>query len=169
MNKARFAIVTFVLSILTMSILACASYAQTATPQPSSEPQTEGGWQGHPGWQGRGGPGGWGFFGLNLTDAQMQQIKSLHEQSRASAKPYLDQLKPLRQQMQALIHSGNFDENAARALATQQSELTTELDVINARTEAAIYNLLTPDQKAKLSQRWQKGHGGRGPSPKSSN
>ncbi len=106
---------------------------------------------------GQGGPGGGNMEArfarvLNLTEAQKAQIKALREQAQTASQPYLEQLKPLAEQARALIEAPTFDEAAARALAVKMSQLQTELHIIRAKTEAAIYNLLTPEQKAKLAE-----------------
>lgn len=89
---------------------------------------------------------------LGLTDAQKAQIKTIHEQAETASKPYHEQLEPLHEQMRTLTHAATFDEAAARALLTKMSQLETELHLIHARTENAIYNLLTPEQKARLDE-----------------
>jgi Spy/CpxP family protein refolding chaperone len=110
--------------------------------------------------QGFGGPGryGGGDFAdrfaaiLGLSDAQKAQIETIREQAEAASKPYLDQLKPLREQMEALIESSTFNESAFRALAAQASQLQIELQVVQARARSASYNVLTAEQKAKLAE-----------------
>lgn len=54
--------------------------------------------------------------------------------------------------MQPLIEAPAFDEAAARALAQNMMQVQIEIHLIQARTEAAIYQLLTPEQKAKLAE-----------------
>lgn len=102
-----------------------------------------------------GGPGGGNVEDrfarlLSLTDAQKTQIKNLREQAQTASKPYFEQIKPITEQMHKLIEAPAFDEAAARALAQKMSQLQTEIHLIQAKTEAAIYQLLTPEQKAKL-------------------
>lgn len=89
---------------------------------------------------------------LNLTEAQKTQIKTIREQAEAAAKPYHDQLEPLHEQEAKLTHAATFDEAAVRALAVKVAQLETELHVIHARAENAIFNLLTPEQKVKLEE-----------------
>ncbi len=114
---------------------------------------------GQPPWaRGHGGPGGGPGFGghfahvLNLTDTQKTQIKALREQAHAAAKPYHEQIKPIREQMQKLIEAPAFNETAARALDQQMMQAQIEIQVIYAKTEAAIFQLLTPEQKAKMTE-----------------
>ncbi len=124
-------------------------------------PWVRGGGQGGPGGPGQGGPGGPASGGnmedrfarlLSLTDAQKMQIKNLRDQAQTASKPYFEQIKPITEQMQKLIEAPAFDEAAARALASKMTQLQTEIHIIQARAESAIYQLLTPEQKAKLAE-----------------
>lgn len=106
--------------------------------------------------RGPGGPQGPGgeerlFRELNLTDAQKEQIKTLREKQHTDAETYHEQLRQTREQMRAAIESATFDEAAVRALAVKEGQAVTELSVIGARTEAAIYQVLTAEQRAKLA------------------
>ena len=47
--------------------------------------------------------------------------------------------------------SGAFDEAKVRELATQQTQTMTELTVQRARVESELVQVLTPDQKTKLT------------------
>lgn len=120
-----------------------------------AQPPWARGGQGGPG---QGGPGGAGNYEdrfariLSLTEAQKTQIKNLREQAQSAAKPYLEQIKPITEQMQKLIEASAFDEAAARALGQKMMQLQIEIHLIQAKTEAAIHQLLTPEQKAKLAE-----------------
>lgn len=87
---------------------------------------------------------------LGLTEAQKTQIKAIHEQAETAAKPLHDQLAPLHEQMETLTHAATFDAAAVRVLLTKLSALEVELEFIHTRAENAIFNLYTPEQKAKL-------------------
>lgn len=103
---------------------------------------------------GRGGPRGGDriFRQLDLTDAQKTQIKALHEKQRDEAKANHDQLRAIREQMRPLIENSAFDETAVRALLAKETQLMTEMQVVDARTRNAVFNLLTTEQKAKLAE-----------------
>ncbi len=92
------------------------------------------------------------FSQLNLTDAQKQQIKALHEKARTDSEAYHDQLEGSREQMHAIVEAATFDEAAARVLLAKEAQVETELKLIRIRTDNAIYNVLTAEQKAKLDQ-----------------
>ena len=90
---------------------------------------------------------------LGLTDAQKEQVKAIHEAERAKVEPYLKQLEESRTALkEAATAKGQFDETKVRAIAATQSQAQIELTVSRARTEAAIYKILTPEQQAKVEK-----------------
>lgn len=96
---------------------------------------------------------------LDLTDAQQAQVKQILDKESPTIQPLCEQMKQGHEQMRQLEQSATFDEGKVRALASQQSELMTELTVQKARTKNELYQLLTPDQKAKMSKLAEhKGH-----------
>lgn len=107
-----------------------------------------------PGGPGRGGPGGIEhlLFDIDLTTAQLEQIKTLTAAQRKADAAGHDQLREVGDKMRALVEADTFDEAAVRALAVSEAAITTELRVSSARTEAAVYHVLTAEQKAALSK-----------------
>ncbi|MEZ5305858.1 MAG: Spy/CpxP family protein refolding chaperone [Pyrinomonadaceae bacterium] len=104
----------------------------------------------------RGGHGeGMMFRGIDLTDEQKAQLKSIHEASREKMKPVMEQLRQNRKQLQDLTAGGTFDEAQVQALATQQGNLTAQMIVEKERTKAAAFAILTAEQKAQLAERKQ--------------
>ena len=89
---------------------------------------------------------------LDLTSAQREQIRALRVQERTESETYMEQLMQARESMRAAVEADVFDEAAARAAAVLEGQATTELSVIRARTEAAVYKLLTAEQRAKLAE-----------------
>jgi protein CpxP len=121
---------------------------------------------GHGGPRGQFGPGGPGGFGrifreLNLTDAQKEQVKTLHEKARTDSEALREQLPPLREQMRAVVEAATFDENAAKAIIAKETAIQSELQLLRVRTESAVFNVLTAEQKAKLAE-IRKNHPGPG-------
>ena len=94
-----------------------------------------------------------GFYGrkLDLTDAQRAQVKDIMTKEKPTIQPMILQMAQGHQQLQQLVMSGTFDEAKVRALATQQTQNMTELTVQRARIASELYQVLTPDQKTKLS------------------
>jgi periplasmic protein CpxP/Spy len=91
---------------------------------------------------------------LNLTEAQQTQIKSIMAEERAKTKPLMEQLRQNEQAQNAGINGG-FDEAQARAFASKQAQITSDLIVEKQRTKSQIYSVLTPDQRQKALQLMQ--------------
>jgi protein CpxP len=89
---------------------------------------------------------------LDLTDAQQTQIKALLTKEKPTLEPLMQQLRQTHSQMRQIEESATFDEAKVRALAAQQSQTMIDLVVEKARMKNEMYQLLTPDQKAKLQK-----------------
>jgi protein CpxP len=100
------------------------------------------------------GPHSLRFFSrvLNLTDAQQAQIRQLGENEKPTLKPLWQQEKQNHQAMMQLITSGNFEEAKAQAIAGQEAQVHSQMAVEEARVAAQAYQLLTTEQKTKLTQ-----------------
>jgi periplasmic protein CpxP/Spy len=93
------------------------------------------------------------FFGdyLNLTDAQRTQMKTILHQDFAAMQPLIEQEHQIHQQMRQ-YEEGTFDEAKVRALAGQEATSKVELTVQHARIRNQMFQVLTPDQQAKLKE-----------------
>lgn len=97
---------------------------------------------------------GMGFFmrELDLTDAQRAQAKEIMAKEKATLRPLMQQLNEGRKQLRQYEESASFDEAQVRALAAQHSQTITELIVQKARIKSEMIKILTPEQKAKLTE-----------------
>ncbi len=88
--------------------------------------------------------------GLNLTDAQKQQAKTIFGQAREAAKPVREQLRQNREALAAAVKSDNTAQ--IRQLGAERGKLLGQL--VTARTEAMakFYKELTPAQRQKAEQ-----------------
>lgn len=93
------------------------------------------------------------FRELDLTDQQKAEMRSLRERSREESEPILKQLRDLQKERRQLIQSNTFNEEAVRSLVNRESELRSALSLNRTANQHAVYNLLTPEQKAKLADR----------------
>lgn len=93
--------------------------------------------------------------GLDLTDVQKEQIKTLMEQHRATM-PKRDEVKPEMDQLKALVQADSFDEAAVRALLESKQKDKLDHEVARAKLQFEINKVLTVEQKAKLAERQQK-------------
>lgn len=89
---------------------------------------------------------------LDLTDAQQAQVKQIMAAEKPTILPLVQQLHQTQQQLRQIEESGSFDEAKVRALASQQSQTLGELIVEKAKIHSQIFNILTPDQKAKAQK-----------------
>jgi protein CpxP len=88
---------------------------------------------------------------LDLTDAQRAQLKAIMAKEKPTLQPLMQQMAQGHSQLRELVMSGTFDEAKARELATQQTQTMTELTVQHARIASEMVQILTPDQKTKLT------------------
>jgi len=88
---------------------------------------------------------------LDLTDAQQAQVKEIIAKEKPAFQPLILQMAQKHQQMRQLLMAGAFDEAKVRELASQQTQAMTELTVQRARVESELFQVLTPDQKTKLT------------------
>jgi periplasmic protein CpxP/Spy len=94
-----------------------------------------------------------GFFArkLDLTDAQRAQVKDIMAKEKPNFQPLMLQMAQNRQQMRQIVMANGFDEARIRELASQQTQTMTELTVQRARVAAEMFQVLTAEQKAKLT------------------
>ncbi len=92
------------------------------------------------------------FRGLDLTDEQKAQMKSIRQASKETAKPIREQMKANRQKLQTLSESGTFDQSQVQAIAARQGSLMAQMIVEKEKVKSQIFNILTPEQKAKAAE-----------------
>ncbi len=88
---------------------------------------------------------------LNLTDRQKEQIRALADKARADSEQFFEEMRISDEQLKVLVESGNFNEEKARQILNTKSQAQTELEIIRLRSDAAILNLLTAEQKTQLA------------------
>lgn len=93
------------------------------------------------------------FQGLNLTDAQKQQIRDIRKASRDEMK------RPPQEEMRAmhnLIASDTFDKAKAEAQVTKMEEQHKGMTLSRLETQNKIYNILTAEQKKQFNANFEK-------------
>ena len=88
---------------------------------------------------------------LDLTDAQQAQVKAIMAKEKPALQPLMLQMAQGHSQLRDLVMSGSFDEAKVRELASQQTPVLTELAVQYARIGSEMVQVLTPEQKTKLT------------------
>jgi Spy/CpxP family protein refolding chaperone len=134
-------------SALSISAVGTVALAQTEGAQ-------DGGARAHA-WHkgGRGGGHGEFFAGLNLTDAQKQQIQQIHESHRATLDPLMQEMRAKRQELRQLQDGATFDEALVRQKLTDIAGLEAKMMGEQFRMRQEAMAVLTPEQKTQLEQR----------------
>jgi periplasmic protein CpxP/Spy len=106
---------------------------------------------------GRGaGPGDFGaaplLRGLNLTDAQQQQVRQLASQMREQGRPVFEQVRKAEDARRAAMEAVPLDEGRIRTVMQQLGQAQTELAILQARFQSDVYALLTPDQQEQAQK-----------------
>ena len=122
---------------------------------------------------GRGGPGApggpmgmFGFFGpgLNLTDAQKAQIKTIADSHKAEWQALGERARTAHQALEATMSAGTVDEGLIRAKSAEVAAVEADMAVASARARAEVWPILTPEQQAQVKEHQNGPHGrGRGP------
>ena len=110
---------------------------------------------GHKEGRGRGRRGGFGPFGrfgagLNLSEAQQEQLRQIAERYRSTFEAQRGARGEERRAFDPLA-GGAFDEAAVRAAAQARANAQVEREVAHARMMHEMYNVLTPAQKEQLA------------------
>lgn len=112
---------------------------------------------GHPGGPHGDGPDGGPFAALDLSDAQKEQMKALHEQFRESHSSQFEQMKALHEQMHE--QRANGDVEGAKATREKIQAVRESLDADRQALHQQMDAILTDAQKAKLEELRPKGEG----------
>jgi len=95
---------------------------------------------------------------LDLTDAQQAQIKQIYDNAKPTMQPLWQQEHQNQHAMMDLITSGSFDQAKAQAIANQEAQVHAQLEVQHAQLASQAYQVLTPEQKTKLTEFLAKRH-----------
>jgi periplasmic protein CpxP/Spy len=97
--------------------------------------------------------GAWPMRGLQLTEAQRDQIfKIFHEQAPAMRESRKAARKA-REELRSLVKAATFDRARARAFAEAEGKALTELAFMRAEAMSRVREVLTPEQRSKLDER----------------
>lgn len=87
---------------------------------------------------------------LKLTKEQQEKAKALREKRQPALKAQMEKMRPLHQQLRALLEADKVDLAAVRQKLTEISaiQIDTRMQHIEGRLE--FESILTPEQKAKM-------------------
>ncbi len=89
------------------------------------------------------------FHGVNLTDAQKDQIRTIEKAGWAQAKPTMEQVHALHEQIVArMLAPGALSEADLAPLVTQEEQLRNQLDQIKLNSGLQMRAVLTASQLA---------------------
>ena len=88
---------------------------------------------------------------LKLSDGQKSQAKQILADSKPRFQPLMEQLRETHRASDSGT-SGVFDEQKAQELAARQAEIVKQVLVEKERTKAALFAVLTPDQREQAKQ-----------------
>jgi periplasmic protein CpxP/Spy len=142
MKSIRF---RFLVAALAVMLGAVVSNSQTADTQAPPHQHGMGmGMEGHDGHM-------MGFFAkyLELTDAQKTQMKAVMQKEHATMKPLMMQNHQLDEQLKQYVE-GTYDDAKVQGLVAAQAQTLVQMKVQETRIHNELYQLLTPDQQAKM-------------------
>ena len=87
----------------------------------------------------------------DLTDAQRDQVKAIHERHADRIRPLAERAHTAREALQNAIVSG--DSGNLQALSIEVGNAETELTFAQAQLQSEVFNVLTAEQKQKIAER----------------
>ncbi len=124
--------------------------ALLAAPLMAQGPDGRGG-RGHGGMRGPMGRGmqGLPLRGLDLTDAQREQVRGIVSAREADFKAIGDRLRAAHEAQRQAVTRVPVDENEIRARVSDASAVEADAAILRARIHEQVYQVLTPEQQAK--------------------
>lgn len=159
-HVARFLALSAVALSVPMTVLAAAT--DGATPDQSRPAASMDDWGGphhhghhdrHGGREGFGGPGMMMLHGLDLTEAQRTQVKTLMDAQRQAFADKAKAMHDARVELAKLAMSDAYNARKAGDLATSLAQKESDLAKLMAEQGNKVYQILTPEQRTKLQQR----------------
>ena len=87
----------------------------------------------------------------DLTDAQREQVRAIHERHADRIRPLAERAHAAREALNNALLSGN--EGNLQALSIEVGNAETELTFAQAQVQSEILKVLTPEQKQKIAER----------------
>jgi protein CpxP len=112
---------------------------------------------------GRRGFGGMGFgpglpplrmlaVALDLTEAQQQQAQAILDAHKAELQQLRERGRTAHEQVRAAVEAPALNEAAIRSAVDAQSKVQADAAVLHAKIRQVVFNILTPEQRAKAEQ-----------------
>ena len=138
-------------------VMAAPVVAQQTAPEESRD---RGSWQGREGGRRAGfhgprgmrGMAGLPLRGLDLTDAQRQQVRSIVEARQGDFKAIGERLRVAQRAQHEAVTRVPVDENEVRARVNELAAVQADAAVLRARIHEQVYQVLTPEQQTKAKE-----------------
>ena len=99
----------------------------------------------------RGGPM-MGLRGLDLTEAQQGQVKSIMDSHQAEFRTVNKKIGDARQAMRALLDADQIDESAIRAKSAEAAAAEADAAILQAKIRQEVFGILTAEQLQKAKE-----------------
>lgn len=96
---------------------------------------------------------------LDLSDEQRTQIEAILANARTEGEQLRSELATLREEVGAMIRSDGYYEDQVRIQVEAKAPVFVELTVLGIRTMNDVYQVLTPEQRAKADEMLARGRG----------
>lgn len=147
---------TITLSATALGVLTAWAVAWGVTENDGTEPTASGfegrHWGGH-----RGGRMDRMARHLDLSDEQRTQIEAIMANARTEGEQLRGELATLREEVGAMIRSDGYYEDQVRIQVESKGPVFVELTVLGIRTMNDVYQVLTPEQRAKADEMLARG------------
>ena len=95
---------------------------------------------------------GRGLSGLNLTETQRDQIRTLRDAQRKDSQALREKMRTTRRQLREAMGADVPDEAAVRSAAGAVAALRADQAALQARARSQFMEALTPEQQARMKQ-----------------
>lgn len=96
---------------------------------------------------------------LDLSDEQRAEVEAILADARTKGEQLRGELATLREEVGAMIRSDGYYEDQVRVQVESKSPVFVELTVLGIRTMNDVYQVLTPEQRAKADEMLARGRG----------
>lgn len=93
---------------------------------------------------------------LQLTEEQRGKLAELRKSNAQAMQEQARTLREARRELRALGFSADYDETRVRALAERMAGASAEMAIRRARAANDFYQVLTPEQRQKFSERFSR-------------
>jgi protein CpxP len=114
----------------------------------------------HGGMHRRGGDMMMQMRGLDLSEAQRDQIFKIHHDQAPAMREQMKQVQKARTDLRQIAMADKFDEARARQAADAQGKALAAMAVMRAQSMSRVRQVLTPEQRSKMDQMREHGRHG---------